>query len=59
MVARKIEPSLLRWCGFALAGEAGEYRQRHARAPVSIADGANTSLNRPRHIVAAGLTRIG
>jgi integrase len=35
---RKIEPSLLKWCGRALRGAAAEYRQQHHRCPVSIAD---------------------
>ena len=35
---RKIEPSLLKWCGRALTDEVAEYRQQHHRWPASIAD---------------------
>lgn len=35
---RKIEPSLLKWCGKALTAAAAEYHQHQHRAPISIAD---------------------
>ncbi|RFZ63189.1 Tyrosine recombinase XerC [Mycobacterium marinum] len=35
---RKIEPSLLRWAGQALAAAATEYRTRHRQPPASITD---------------------
>lgn len=36
--ARKIEPSLLRWCSESLGSAATEYHHRHHRVPVSITD---------------------
>lgn len=36
--ARKIEPSLLRWCCAAVGSAATEYHQRQHRAPTSITD---------------------
>lgn len=35
---RKIEPSLLKWCGRALSAAAAEYHGLHHRPPVSIAE---------------------
>jgi hypothetical protein len=35
---RKIEPSLLKWCGRALIDAVTEYRRQHHHWPVSIAD---------------------
>jgi integrase len=35
---RKIEPSLLKWCGHALTAAVAEYRQHHHQAPTTIAD---------------------
>lgn len=35
---RKIEPSLLKWCGRALDAAVAEYRAAHHREPTSIAD---------------------
>ncbi|MDG3009376.1 tyrosine-type recombinase/integrase [Rhodococcus sp. D2-41] len=35
---RKIEPSLLKWCGLALTAAGADYRHRHHRPPASITD---------------------
>ncbi|BCO71184.1 tyrosine-type recombinase/integrase [Mycobacterium intracellulare] len=35
---RKIEPSLLKWAGHALAAAAADYRTQHGRSPASISD---------------------
>ena len=35
---RKIEPSLLKWAGRALAAAAADYRAQHGRAPDSITE---------------------
>lgn len=35
---RKIEPSLLKWAGHALAAAAADYRTQHGRTPPSISD---------------------
>ena len=48
---RKIEPSLLKWAGQALAAAAADYRSQHGRAPASITDLSAAAILRQALIV--------
>jgi integrase len=48
---RKIEPSLLRWAGQALAAAAADYRNQHSRSPASITELSAAAVVRQAVIV--------